>query len=156
MDKKYQSILDEYSDIQNRLSKAQNPQELKDLGKKQSELALIVEKIRGLDKLEKELAENVKLLEEKDEDIRRAAAEEAEILKSKISGLKASIDQDLIPKDPLDDRYAIMEIRAGAGGRAFWRGAVSHVPKILRRGRLARFRAVFKPDGHRRLQRNYF
>jgi len=116
MDKKYQSILDEYSDIQNRLSKAQNPQELKDLGKKQSELALIVEKIRGLDKLEKELAENVKLLEEKDEDIRRAAAEEAEILKSKISGLKASIDQDLIPKDPLDDRYAIMEIRAGAGG----------------------------------------
>jgi peptide chain release factor 1 len=44
-----------------------------------------------------------------------ARAELPEIV-AKIDGLRAELDELLIPRDPNDDRNAIVEIRAGAGG----------------------------------------
>ncbi|MBI4050569.1 MAG: peptide chain release factor 1 [Candidatus Doudnabacteria bacterium] len=117
MNKQYQSILKEYQEIQNRLASMTNPQELKELGKKQAELLPLVEKIQELEKLEKEVGGFEKILkEEKDEELRKIATDEIDALKSKISNLKSQIDLDLLPKDPLDEKDIIMEIRAGAGG----------------------------------------
>lgn len=116
MEKKYQAVVSEYEQIQKKLSTTQDPQTLKDLGKRQAEMALIVEKIQALEKFEKELGENEKLLQEKDEDIQKVAAEEIPVLKSQISNLKSEIDASLLPRDPLDEKSAIIEIRAGAGG----------------------------------------
>ena len=108
MDKKYQSILTEYADIQTKLASTTDPQQLKDLGKRQAELALVVKKIERLKKLEKDLQGNEKLLQEKDEELKKAAAEEHEILKSEISNLKSAIEQSLLPRDPLDEKNIIM------------------------------------------------
>lgn len=117
MEKKYQSILEEYNQINEKLGQASDQQTLKTLGKRQAELALLVEKIRQLEKLETQSQDNETLLrEEKDEELRKAAAEENKTLISQISLLKSQIDRDLLPRDPLDGRGAIMEIRAGAGG----------------------------------------
>ena len=44
------------------------------------------------------------------------AREDIENLKSEISTAKARLEELLIPRDPADDKPAIIEIRAGAGG----------------------------------------
>lgn len=116
MDKRYQSILTEYAGIQTKLASTTDPQQLKELGKKQAELSSLVKKIQELEKLEKELKENEKLLREKDEELQKAATEENETLKSAISNLQSAIENSLLPRDPLDEKNIIMEIRAGAGG----------------------------------------
>ena len=117
MDKKYQSVLEEYNRINEKLASASDQQTLKDLGKRQTELFPVVEKIQAFQKLEKELKDSETLLnEESDEELREAAAEENKNLISRISLLQSQIDQDLLPKDPLDEKNIIMEIRAGAGG----------------------------------------
>lgn len=116
MDKKYQSVLTEYQQIQTELASVQVPEKIKELGKRQAELVWLVEKIQSLQKLETELEDNEKLLREPDREIQKAAAEETPILKSKIFNLKSEIDRDLLPHDPWDEHDVIMEIRAGAGG----------------------------------------
>ncbi len=56
------------------------------------------------------------LNEEKDEELREMAKEELDELYSKTGPLEEKIKFLLIPKDPEDDKNAILEIRAGTGG----------------------------------------
>lgn len=51
-----------------------------------------------------------------DPDLGEIAREDASRLKNEIPDLKAKLEELLIPKDPADDKPAIFEIRAGAGG----------------------------------------
>lgn len=51
-----------------------------------------------------------------DEELRELAKEELPVLEEKEESLQAAIRQMLIPKDPQDDKNAILEIRAGTGG----------------------------------------
>jgi peptide chain release factor 1 len=51
-----------------------------------------------------------------DAELRELAKEELPDLEEKKEKLEASIRQKLIPKDPQDDKNAILEIRAGTGG----------------------------------------
>ena len=51
-----------------------------------------------------------------DEELREMAKEELPALEEKKEGLEKYIRQLLIPKDPQDDKNAILEIRAGTGG----------------------------------------
>ena len=51
-----------------------------------------------------------------DPDLGEIAKEDIAKLKTKIPELKAKLEELLIPKDPTDDKPAIIEIRAGAGG----------------------------------------
>ena len=53
---------------------------------------------------------------EKDDDMREMAYAEIESLEQQQSALEEEIKILLIPKDPQDDRNAILEIRAGTGG----------------------------------------
>ncbi len=53
---------------------------------------------------------------EKDEDFREIAREEIAILEPAIEKMEAEIKLLLIPKDPQDDKNAILEIRGGTGG----------------------------------------
>lgn len=56
------------------------------------------------------------LAEEKDEDLRAMAKEEIEEMNNMIEPLEQRIKLLLIPKDPEDEKNAILEIRAGTGG----------------------------------------
>ncbi|MBB1284893.1 peptide chain release factor 1 [Flavisolibacter sp. BT320] len=51
-----------------------------------------------------------------DEEMRELAKMELPEAEEKLSGMEAVIRQMLIPKDPQDDKNAILEIRAGTGG----------------------------------------
>ncbi len=56
------------------------------------------------------------LSEEKDEEMREMAKEELDELENEENTLEAEIKLLLLPKDPEDDKNAILEIRAGTGG----------------------------------------
>jgi len=56
------------------------------------------------------------LQNEKDEELREMAAEEAEMLGQRLEPLEEQIKLLLLPSDPEDDKNAVMEIRAGTGG----------------------------------------
>jgi peptide chain release factor 1 len=51
-----------------------------------------------------------------DEELRELAKEELPQLEERQEGMESSIRQMLIPKDPQDEKNAILEIRAGTGG----------------------------------------
>ncbi len=56
------------------------------------------------------------LKNEKDEDMREMAQEELEVSEQRRDVIEEEIRLMLIPKDPTDDKNAVMEIRAGSGG----------------------------------------
>ena len=67
-----------------------------------------------IEKDEKDLAEAEALAS--DPELGEIAKEDVERLKSEIPNKKAQLEELLIPRDPEDDKPAIFEIRAGAGG----------------------------------------
>lgn len=55
-------------------------------------------------------------LKDKDADVRALAEAELTDLEPKFPGVHKELELALVPKDPMDDNDAIVEIRAGAGG----------------------------------------
>ncbi|MCL2197022.1 MAG: peptide chain release factor 1 [Treponema sp.] len=89
----------------------------RDVMKEHSHLSEIAELNRSIEEMEKQ-AEQAKTLvqEEKDPEMKELAREELKDLENKLSGEREKIKILLIPKDPLDEKNIIMEIRAGTGG----------------------------------------
>lgn len=56
------------------------------------------------------------LSEEKDEELREMAKEELDLYQQRLEPLEEEIKLLLLPKDPEDEKSAIVEIRAGTGG----------------------------------------
>ena len=56
------------------------------------------------------------LAEEKDEELKEMAKEELDLYQQQLGPLEEDIKLLLLPKDPEDDKNAIVEIRAGTGG----------------------------------------
>ncbi|MDK2928309.1 MAG: peptide chain release factor 1 [Bacillota bacterium] len=85
--------------------------------KAHAELEPVVTAFREYRKVEEELAENRELLKEKLEpDFRELVAGEVDALEKRQAELEQKLRILLLPKDPLDEKNVIMEIRAGAGG----------------------------------------
>jgi len=116
MEPRYEKILTQYQELSEKLGKATAPDDLKTLGKKQTELQPVVEKINAWKKIEQEIKENEELVKSDDSSISELANEEIKKLKTESENLIVAIEDDLLPKDPLDDKNVIMEIRAAAGG----------------------------------------
>ncbi len=63
--------------------------------------------------------------------MRELAEEEIEDLEERIAALTLEVRELLVPQDPLEDRPAVVEVRAGTGGRrggALRRGPLADVP----------------------------
>ena len=86
------------------------------LGREHQHLAPLVEMGRLLNKYESELAQVQELVSADDAEMAAEARDEEARLKAAIADLEERIKPALIPHDPLDDRPAIVEIRAGTGG----------------------------------------
>ena len=69
-----------------------------------------------LQKTENELADARELVLVDDPEMAAEAAREVEQLQASVTDLEARLKPALLPHDPLDDRNAIVEIRAGTGG----------------------------------------
>lgn len=96
---------------------AANPAKLKELSRERARLEPIVERIKRLELLRTEKADAQKMLAaEKDSSLKELAREELGDLEREEQQLVTQLDIDLLPVDPADDRDAIIEIRAGAGG----------------------------------------
>lgn len=108
-------ILDEYNQLTEQMSSG-GDFDIAKVGRRQAELLPTIEKIQHIQKLEKEIEDNKNLLDNEDEMMRSMAKEEIEQAESKILELTESVETDLIPKDPNDDKNVIIEMRAGAGG----------------------------------------
>jgi peptide chain release factor 1 len=89
---------------------------LAELGREHHRLAEVVAKATRLTKAEQELAEARELANGDDADFAAEARAEATRLEEEVAGLEKALLPLLIPRDPLDDRPAIVEIRAGTGG----------------------------------------
>lgn len=92
------------------------PAELLVTNKERSRLAPIVEAYEEFSSKKAELADNRLMLKDADPDIREMAKEEIALLEPQITSLEAQLKILLLPKDPNDDKNAILEVRAGAGG----------------------------------------
>lgn len=86
------------------------------MGREHRRLQPIVELAAQLDKSENELAEARELVSVDDPEMSAEATHEVARLEATIADLEARLKPALLPHDPLDDRNAIIEIRAGTGG----------------------------------------
>lgn len=87
------------------------------LNREYSELGEIVKQYKEYKNAISNLQSAKQLLQtEKDEDMRELAKEEVNELEDAIPGMEERIKYLLIPKDPEDEKNAILEIRSGTGG----------------------------------------
>ena len=94
-----------------------NPTQLRHIAQEHATLERIAEVGAQVAKLDEELRQARELSEStEDDDLAELARSEIESLESTIADLEAEARDLLTPKDPLDDRQAVIEIRAGTGG----------------------------------------
>ena len=94
-----------------------NQSEWQKYAKAQAGMADLVEVFREQQKTKRELEETENLLKEPLEpEMREMAEQERADLQDRLQNMESKIRVLLLPKDPLDEKNVIMEIRAGAGG----------------------------------------
>ncbi|MGA7241162.1 MAG: peptide chain release factor 1 [Bryobacteraceae bacterium] len=86
------------------------------IAKTRSELEEVVGKFREWKAVEDSLSQARGMLEEKDPELAAMAQEEAAQLEPKLVEIEEQLKVLLLPKDPLDDKNVVLEIRAGTGG----------------------------------------
>ncbi|MGE4547060.1 MAG: peptide chain release factor 1, partial [Desulfurella sp.] len=91
-----------------------NYEKLRTLNEELKKIAPVVEKYRLYKSIQNQIKQNEELL--KDSELRELAKEEIKELEIKSSQLMDELKFMLLPKDPLDEKDIILEIRAGTGG----------------------------------------
>jgi peptide chain release factor 1 len=86
------------------------------LGREHQRLGQVVERANTLNKLDDELAAARELASSDDPEMAAEAHDEVGRLTAGIAAMEEELKPLLIPRDPLDDRNCIVEIRAGTGG----------------------------------------
>jgi len=94
----------------------EDPAKLRSVAQRHSDLTPLVEASRRYLKLQDELAQAHELAHTAEEELASLAKLEIEALTEQLSPIEEEVRLLLVPKDPLDNRPAVVEIRAGAGG----------------------------------------
>jgi peptide chain release factor 1 len=102
----------EYLEI--KLSQPLSPEEIKSVSVEYSELKIIVDNIRNYKKVIREI-EDIKFIID-DLEMKVLVAEELNSLTDQLAKIEEDLILALIPKDNLDVKSGILEIRAGTGG----------------------------------------
>ena len=76
----------------------------------------LIETYRDYRSVNEQIAENKEMLGDSDPDIRELAKAELSELEARVPELEQALKLLMLPKDPMDDKDIILEIRAGAGG----------------------------------------
>jgi peptide chain release factor 1 len=95
---------------------ARDAKRLAELAREHHRLAAVVDTNRRLENAERELNGARELATSDDAEMAAEARAEVERLESQVADLERALRPLLIPRDPLDDRPCIVEIRAGTGG----------------------------------------
>jgi peptide chain release factor 1 len=95
---------------------ARDPVQLQFLGREHARLVPVVRLAERLARLERELEQARELADEADPELVALARADLARLPEEISAISDELHNLLVPRDPHDDRDAIVEIRAGTGG----------------------------------------
>ena len=95
---------------------ARDPAQLKSLGREHTLLVPVVRAAERLARLQDEVEQARELAKDADPELVALARADIARLTPDIESLSAELHDLLVPRDPHDDRDAIVEIRAGTGG----------------------------------------
>ena len=110
---RYQQIMEELNDP----DVVNDQKHFRKLMKEQSDLQPLVEKYTEYKNTKQTIDDSLEMLEaEDDEEMKEMLKEELSEAKSNIAKIEQELKVLLIPKDPMDEKNVIVEIRAGAGG----------------------------------------
>jgi peptide chain release factor 1 len=117
---KLEALAARYRELEETISDsslAKDPKRYRDTMREHSQLGEIMDKYADYRKVAKELEEARELAHaETDPEMREMAKAELKELEEKEGSIQEQLKFLLIPKDPLDEKDIIMEIRAGTGG----------------------------------------
>ena len=108
-----------YVDLGHRLADPETlnvPEKYNATAKERADIEPIILAYRDLKSAETELGQARELLAEEDEEMRAMAKEEIARLEPEIHERREALQIMMLPKDPMDSRNIILEIRGGTGG----------------------------------------
>lgn len=114
------AIKKEYDEITAELSSPEifnDAKKMAQLGKRQSELQGVMQKITEYEKIEQDMKGNAEIMNtDEDPEMKEMATMENIELAKRKAEIEKELEVMLLPKDPNDDKNIIIEIRGGAGG----------------------------------------
>src|SRR5690606_23372327 len=115
-----QEVMRRYEALEERLADPNvlgDPERLRAYAREHAELAPVVETAEAWRRAESELESARELADTSgDPELAELARLEVAELEAKVGELESRLRRQLLPKDPLADRSAVVEIRAGTGG----------------------------------------
>jgi peptide chain release factor 1 len=120
MEDKFEGIIDRFREVGEWLTQPDAMTDMKrfsQLSKEYKDLEKLVNAYEEFRRVENKIAGAREILEtEKDEDFREMAKAELDELEPRRNEMESQLKEMLIPKDPMDSRNVILEIRGGTGG----------------------------------------
>ena len=117
-DQKLNALVTRHASLERDLSTALPPETFVKLSREFAELAPVVEAVKSYRDAQREIDELTSLIEDPstDAEMRSIAESEKPELEARRTTLEKQLRLALIPKDAMDERNVILEIRAGTGG----------------------------------------
>ncbi len=117
MFKKLDEVEKRFEDLERKLQDPTiSPNDIRMFSKEHSDLRELVDTYRESKQCRADLASSKELMNDNDAEMRAFAKEEITRLEQRIEVLAKQLNFLLLPKDPLDDKNVVLEVRAGAGG----------------------------------------
>ena len=119
MEARLKAALARAADIERELADPKttgDPAKLKSLGREHVRLERIRRLAVEVQRLTGEMAQAHELLDDTDPQLAELARADVERIEPRLEALEEDLQRALVPRDPLDDRDTIVEIRAGTGG----------------------------------------
>ncbi|WP_419788089.1 peptide chain release factor 1 [Pseudodesulfovibrio sp.] len=116
---KLEDIETKYEKLEQELAQPEifdDQERYKKVSKAHADLADVVRVFREHKQLAQDLEDNEEMLADSDPDIREMAKAEIEVIEERLPQLEEELKILLLPKDPMDEKNIILEIRAGTGG----------------------------------------
>jgi peptide chain release factor 1 len=113
---KLDQLVARHAEIEAILSQGAQGDDIARLGREFSDLSPVVAQVKALKAAERDLADARELTAEGDPDMRALAEGEVARLEDRIEELTREVRLALLPKDAMDERGIILEVRAGTGG----------------------------------------
>ncbi|MEZ0575931.1 peptide chain release factor 1 [Halodesulfovibrio aestuarii] len=108
-----------FEDLEQQLSSPEvfgDQERYRKLTKAHSDLKDVVEAFRKYRTMQESLEENKELMHDSDPELAEMAKEEVKELERQLPEMEEQLTILLLPKDPMDEKNTILEIRAGTGG----------------------------------------
>jgi peptide chain release factor 1 len=116
---KLESLERKYEELERQLSApdvVSDQERFRKLAKTHSDLGDVVAAFREYKKVAQDLDDNQEMAQDPDPEIRELALAETKALKEAQAELEARLKVLLLPRDPMDEKNILLEIRAGTGG----------------------------------------